>query len=137
MKLNQKIAKVRLIAVLIMASFILSGYTTIVNAENVSSQQPIILDDDLYQKASRDPFTFGSFTSNKSYELDKDMLKLFVQYSGGCEDHEFLLIGPNGFLESMPVQINVLLSHNANNDLCEAYLSEELMFDLKPLKEVK
>ena len=135
MKLNQKIAKVRLIAVLIMASFILSGYTTIVNAENVSSQQPIILDDDLYQKASRDPFTFGSFTSNKSYELDKDMLKLFVQYSGGCEDHEFLLIGPNGFLESMPVQINVLLSHNANNDLCEAYLSEELMFDLKPLKE--
>jgi hypothetical protein len=134
MKLNQKNTKVRLILALIMISFVLSGYTIIINAENVSFLQPIILDDDLYQKASRDPFTFGSFTSNKSYVLNKDMLKLFVQYSGGCEDHEFLLIGPTGFLESKPVQINLLLSHNANNDRCEAYLSEELEFDLTPLK---
>lgn len=39
------------------------------------------------------------------------------------------------FLESLPVKADVLLTHNANNDLCEALILQELKFDLSPLKE--
>ena len=49
--------------------------------------------------------------------------------------HDFALIALPGFMESSPVAANVLLSHDANNDLCEAWLTEELRFDLSSLKE--
>lgn len=89
----------------------------------------IIVDENYYQEAPRDPNTINSV------ELEEDILKLSVSYGGGCKEHEFALIITNNFMESNPVQINVLLSHNANDDLCEAYLTEELLFDLTPLKE--
>lgn len=90
--------------------------------------QGIILDDSYFQSAPRDPFTI------KSIMVDKDILKVEVTYGGGCKDHEFVLIGSNVFMESDPVQTKVVLSHNANNDLCEKLILEELEFDLSPLK---
>ena len=89
----------------------------------------IILNEDYYISAPNDSNTISNV------ELIDDILNMTVSYSGGCEDHEFELIGTNNFMESDPVQINIRLSHNANNDICKAYLTEELTFDLTPLKE--
>ncbi|RKU15770.1 hypothetical protein C6501_06300 [Candidatus Poribacteria bacterium] len=76
---------------------------------------------------------------NDAYELNSatiadDTLTISVSYSGGCKKHEFTLIANNAFMESDPVQLGVSIVHNANNDPCEAYPTEEYHFDLTPIK---
>ena len=63
-----------------------------------------------------------------------DTLTLNVSYSGGCERHDFTLVVADEFLESEPVQLRVVLAHNANKDACEAYPTEDYHFDLGAIK---
>jgi hypothetical protein len=70
-----------------------------------------------------------------SVELNKDLLGFSVSYSGGCKEHKIELFALKGIAKSNPPQATVLLSHNANNDMCEAYLTKKIFFDLTPLKE--
>lgn len=121
MKLNKNMVIVGLLIVLITV-VVLGGY-------NTSTKKSIILDENLFLNAPRNPYTFGNL------KLEGDTLTINVQYVGGFEEHEFELIGTNKFMESEPVQVNILLSHNANNDSGEALITEELTFNLTPLKE--
>ncbi len=68
-------------------------------------------------------------------ETVQDTLQLTVSYAGGCEEHQFGLVAYSYFLDSFPVQAQVLLTHDAYGDACEALLTETLVFDLSPLKE--
>lgn len=63
-----------------------------------------------------------------------DMLTLNVSFGGGCKLHQFTLVASASFLESFPVQLHIFLAHNANGDLCRAWLTEDLQFDLTPIK---
>ena len=94
----------------------------------VSSLQDIILDDSYYQNASRDPVNINNV------KLHRNILYVNVSYSGGCKEHEFTLIA-SSFMESNPVQVNILLSHNDNNDPCDMWITEEMAFNLIPLKK--
>ena len=67
--------------------------------------------------------------------LQGDTLSINVSYSGGCETHAFTLVAEQRFLESLPVQLRVSLAHNANGDICEAWITEVYHFDLTPIKE--
>ena len=117
-----------LIAVTI-ASTILLGYSILSEEESdTHSAQQIIWGQSAYENASRDPYLINS------YEINGDILKVQVSFGGGCRAHDFTLIALPGFMESSPVAANVLLSHDANNDLCEAWLTDELRFDLSSLK---
>jgi hypothetical protein len=91
--------------------------------------QQILLESSSYENAPRDNVTFNQIS------LNGDRLIIDLSYGGGCRDHIFSLIGENVFMESNPVRTNVVLSHDANDDPCEAWLTEELYFDLSPLKE--
>ena len=53
--------------------------------------------------------------------LDGDVLRVAVSYSGGCEDHTFEL----GFSTANP-EPELWLKHDANGDLCEAYITDTL-----------
>ena len=54
-----------------------------------------------------------------------------VTYGGGCADHDFqLFMSPPTFLESNPVQANLWLQHEDNDDACDGIVSETLRFDL-------
>lgn len=53
-----------------------------------------------------------------------------VSYSGGCEEHGFELIWPEVVTMIYPPRYTVILNHDANDDRCEAYLSDTLHFDL-------
>lgn len=67
---------------------------------------------------------------------DGDKLALSVQYSGGCLEHSFKLCVSDAFQESIPVQTNLwLLDTTAEPDACEALPTQELVFDLTPLRE--
>jgi hypothetical protein len=63
-----------------------------------------------------------------------DTLVVTVSYGGGCEDHFFALDASAAFAESSPVQLVVALAHHANGDVCEAWLTQDYLFDLTLLK---
>jgi hypothetical protein len=65
-----------------------------------------------------------------SASLEDDILSIKVQYGGGCKDHFFKLIIPEGIEKSNPPQTTFFLSHDANDDGCEALISDELIFNL-------
>ncbi|NIP43704.1 MAG: hypothetical protein GWO41_13230 [candidate division Zixibacteria bacterium] len=72
----------------------------------------------------------------KDASINGDILTLTVSYSGGCKDHDFTLyMAPPAFMESYPVQANIYLEHQAYNDMCEAYITEDLQFNLRPIAE--
>jgi len=64
-----------------------------------------------------------------------DELILEVGHGGGCEQHDYGVCYSQLWLESDPVQIGLSLLHDAHGDMCEAYLTEVLHFDLRPLAE--
>lgn len=68
-------------------------------------------------------------------KLKGDVLQLDVSYGGGCEDHFFTAYSTGKFDDASPVNIDLFISHDANNDSCEAYLSEQLEIDLSTIKE--
>ena len=81
----------------------------------------------------------ASGLDDDDYELDAvaladDTLAVTVSYAGGCEDHLFTLDASGAFLESDPVQLEVSLAHDANNDSCERWVTQDYLFDLSPLR---
>lgn len=67
--------------------------------------------------------------------IQGDRLMVQVQFGGGCRDHRFALYRENVFLESLPVQLQLHLTHDAQGDACRALLSRELTFDLTAVRE--
>ena len=69
-------------------------------------------------------------------EVTGNQLLINVSYGGGCEEHYFNLILDNASpIDGGGQQIDVLhLSHNANNDTCNAQIVEhQLCFDISNL----
>ncbi|MFO7616653.1 MAG: hypothetical protein R6V75_05335 [Bacteroidales bacterium] len=65
--------------------------------------------------------------------VDGDSLRIKVQYSGGCKVHEFRLCKvPSAPGDQSPVEL--MLTHQANGDMCEAYLTRWLAFSLVPIR---
>ena len=93
----------------------------------------VVIDDDAGRGRDRwgaDPYELSAAT------IMGDTLTVTVSYGGGCETHRFTLVASNVFLESYPVQLGASLAHDANGDLCRAWLTEVLAFDLTPIKRM-
>lgn len=76
-----------------------------------------------------------------SYQLGQaavvsDTLGATVSFGGGCRMHEFTLVLSNAFMMTDPVRLRATLAHNANDDPCEAWLTEDIVFDLAPVREM-
>lgn len=69
-------------------------------------------------------------------KIEDNLLILTVSYSGGCEPHEFALWALRPFEKSLPPRHQLFLRHRANGDLCEAYITRELRFDLNPFRRL-
>lgn len=76
-----------------------------------------------------------SFRLNE-VSLDGDELTLQVSYGGGCREHGFRLYMQPVFAESHPVRANLYLSHNADDDPCDAWITEDLTFDVRKIAEL-
>lgn len=87
----------------------------------------VVVDANFYQNGPADEFYFQSAT------IDGNCLKMIVQYGGGCEAVIFQLIDASVILESFPIQRNIRLSLE-DNDNCEALVTQELNYDLTPLQ---
>ncbi|MFZ6178461.1 DUF4215 domain-containing protein [Nannocystis pusilla] len=67
-------------------------------------------------------------------EIVGDTLVADIERSGGCTEHDYALCWDGLFAESDPVQIDLEISHDAHDDLCDAWISEQLVFSLAELK---
>ena len=90
---------------------------------------------DLIQSVSIADFPMDFYGVNEIQVFD-DELRINVNYGGGCEEHEFKLINDISPIDGVGQQMDVLyLSHNANNDVCFAQITEhQLCFDISDIK---
>lgn len=72
-------------------------------------------------------------TTITSVKLEGNIITLGVEYSGGCKDHSFELIGSEAAMKSMPAKRAVKLVHNSNGDTCRELVSETIKFDIRAL----
>ena len=75
-----------------------------------------------------DPLEIGSAA------IEGDTLKVEVTYGGGCEMHVIDMCWDGNFAESFPVQAWIALSHDSNDDSCEALITEMRSIDLGAMK---
>lgn len=76
----------------------------------------------------------GAPLSIKYAEQNGDYAVFSVSYSGGCEEHVFNLVSTGAFATTYPPEVEVLLAHNNNGDMCRSVVDEKLFFDLTPLR---
>ena len=68
--------------------------------------------------------------------IEGDVLTAIVGYSGGCEVHQFALLASLAATRSIPPQHWLKLLHQGNGDVCEAYITSVLRFDLTPFRRL-
>ena len=89
------------------------------------------MDQDAIDQAGGDTYTFNSAI------IEGDTLTVSVSYGGGCETHEFTLFAEPELFPALPgglPMLGISIAHNANSDMCEAWLTESYDFDLTPIK---
>ena len=93
-----------------------------------SCEQVTILNSELYLSAPSDELTINSL------EINGDCLKINFS-SSGCSGNswELKLIDSEDVMESDPSQRNLRLSLK-NEEMCEAYITKELTFDISNLR---
>jgi hypothetical protein len=60
-------------------------------------------------------------------------LHLNISYSGGCNKHDFKIIGDSLISKSLPPIRSVKLIHYANNDKCRELIFDNLIIDIREL----
>ena len=110
------------------------GETVSVTSEETGSEE-----EPLWGAVVTGPDDTGTLGSDE-YELNAaairaDTLAVTVSYGGGCQEHQFAVDASAAFRESYPVQLPVALAHEANDDACERWVTEDRLFDLTPLRE--
>lgn len=69
----------------------------------------------------------------KNVSLNANVLKIDIEYTGGCKTHQFNLIGSQMISKSLPPIRAINLIHTADNEECKQLINETLQFDLKDL----
>lgn len=114
-------------------SFNLSVLTLFIFIVSCGSSKDTSQDESTAQKA----ILVDEFSSNESasftiegIRLVKNELTITVNYSGGCEKHEFNLVGRKSIGKSLPPQRSIRLTHKNNDDSCRELVTESLIFNI-------
>ncbi len=80
----------------------------------------------------------GSFKESDAISIlnariEGNKMYLIVEYSGGCKDHSFELIGSYAIAKSIPPQRSIQLYHNSNQDNCRALLTDTIVANIEAL----
>ncbi len=62
--------------------------------------------------------------------INGNVLRVTVSYIGGCEEHQFELIGNPNISKSLPPIRSIELVHKSNSDSCKAKMEETLRFNI-------
>ncbi len=130
----KKISIIMLLAIVLIAcdaSIIIDSTDSSDISDDTTNENEFLLVDVIEES----DYSMDEYVVN-SVSIENDTMNLNVSYSGGCKQHVFTLVASKSYMKSNPVQCAMILSHNANNDTCEAYAYEDLSFDLTSLKEL-
>ena len=120
--------KSKIVILLIISLGILACKMNSVNNNSNSCDQTTIISSEQYKNEPSDQLTINSL------ELNKNCLKINFSSSGCSGDTwDLKLIDSEEILESLPLQRNLRLSLK-NEELCEAYITKELTFDISNLQ---
>jgi hypothetical protein len=72
----------------------------------------------------------------KDIVVEGDSVKITVSYSGGCRKHTFELIWNETLSLTTPPQTGMIILHNADGDMCEAYITDTLAFCISDLTDI-
>jgi len=81
-----------------------------------------------------DPWPQGDLFDLLSADIEGDILLLKVAYSGGCREHVFSFHSNGPVIKTLPPGADLIIYHDANNDTCEAWITEDLEVDLSPVR---
>ncbi|MES2765275.1 MAG: META domain-containing protein [Bacteroidota bacterium] len=93
--------------------------------DSLTSTQTTLVNDLPTANIPADPFKI-----TQKYPIVNNILNLGVEFGGGCALHEFEMFG-----KVSTGGIELLLTHDANNDLCNALINTEATFDLTKFVE--
>lgn len=97
------------------------------DAINPDQCEAVIRDSERYQNDLSDEFQLIEA------KLEGNCLLISVSYGGGCAEVDFSLVAIEGETFSIPPQIPMRLILD-DHDNCEALITEELQFDVRPLQ---
>ncbi len=98
-------------------------------AEEEGEGNPILeVDKNKWEKRSTDHFKVLS-----AQKRDRT-LSIRVEYSGGCEDHDFELWASPFFEKSDPPRKRLFIKHEDNGDACRSVIEDTLRHDLSSMK---
>ena len=75
----------------------------------------------------------GDTYSINYVKREGDFIQVNLSYSGGCKNHDFEVIWDGVVYTDEPCHMNLMLVHDANDDLCEAYITETIVINLEAL----
>ena len=101
--------------------------TEIIHAEELSCAPFLDLYANNYDSLASDPIII-----HEAF-VDGECLNIKLSYSGGCKKHQIDLARMHPSEANSSTVPTFEIRHNANNDLCEAYFTQELRFNLTPL----
>ena len=93
------------------------------NNATVATKKALLVD-------GADAYKDNATTTINSATIDQNNLTLEVSYSGGCEEHEFSLMGSKMIQKSLPPKRGIFLYHQNNGDSCRELKEETLVFDI-------
>ena len=67
---------------------------------------------------------------------EDDFLVVTLSRGGGREEHDFTLVAASEFREKDPVELAFTIVHDNMGDMAEAYLTDEVEFDLTEIKDL-
>lgn len=82
--------------------------------------------------------SLGEFEETDPLNIDSlyvqgNKLFIYVNYSGGCREHQFKVIGSPVVMKSLPPKRSIQLVHDNEDDACESIVNRVLEVDLKNL----
>lgn len=99
---------------------------TSINVESKPNQN-IELTAIIGELTDSDPITITSA------QINGNKLFLTVEYSGGCQEHTFQMVGNLAVMKSLPPKRSIRLIHESNDDHCRALITENLQINIEAL----
>jgi hypothetical protein len=109
-----------------------TGRSTSTSAQENKNTLPKIKDATI--DAGIDVMNTGAAYHIDSTQVNGDILSVFVNYSGGCQEHSFELYSNGMYAKSLPPQLLLCLRHDNKEDACRELINQELKFNIIKLK---
>lgn len=104
------------------------------NAKNVSQNSDNQIENPKNVNATLGDNSQSSLpTTIKAVTLNANVLKIEIEYTGGCKSHQFNLVGSQMISKSLPPIRAINLIHTADNEECKQLINDTVYFDLKDL----